>query len=152
MLKASLIAALALCVALPCAAADEAPAFARLTGSWVGKRKIEPVGKCSWRGDKESTAALDIVVSEDGEVVVKWMGAELGRGQLSPSWQVTIESDKARAQCGKEERRYERHFDGLFTEKNGALYLELEGLDEPCPPGCRFRESFAVKRMEIEEQ
>jgi hypothetical protein len=152
MAKASLAAALALCVALPCAGADDAPAFARLSGSWVGKHRIEPVGQCGWSGDKESTAALDIVVSEDGEVVVKRQGAELGRGQVSSSWSVTIDNDNARAECGKKPRRYERHFDGLFTEKDGALYLELEGIDEPCPPGCRFRESFAVKRTEIEEQ
>jgi hypothetical protein len=60
------------------------------------------------------------------------------------TWTVELRQERAFARCGTEERRYEKNYRGEFKRVGDRLELKFEGEDDPCPPRCRFLDTYEV--------
>ena len=118
--------------------------LSRLSGTWTGTVTIFQVGECTHTSEgKPRELTLEWTVTVDGQVEIvetekkHWQGrvdAELGVS-LVKTFQVT---------CSGEPRTGIAAYQGQIVEENAGYRLELEAIEDWCPPTCRFRLVYAV--------
>jgi hypothetical protein len=135
-----------LAAGVPSGAAEEFP-LSEISGTWLGKRVVRQAGEC--RVDIDRPVALTLEVDANGDLRVTEGQALVASGRIVPGTStVELRHDHAVARCGTEERRYEKSYRGEFTRDGTLLRLKFAGEDVPCPPRCRFVDTYEVSRPE----
>jgi hypothetical protein len=129
---------------------DDTLPLSSLSGTWVGKHSVKPIGSCKME-DEEMPVVLVVKVDDAGQIRISSSSAVIGSGTLSPSWQVSIDHAQRFARCNDKDRTYEVHYSGVVSHRGDDLLLEFGTEETPCPPNCSYAVQYRVRKQDVEE-
>jgi hypothetical protein len=128
------------------------PDYTSLSGVWEGTHNTYKMGRCSIdSSDRSVWITLDIAPDGTFKAAVSLRGPKDGKAR---TWTGQFDKENrfratetTRAYCGNQKREYKVKYSGKVIEKEGKLWLEIEGKEEACPDqGCIFKVSYRVTK------
>jgi hypothetical protein len=120
-----------------------------LSGIWSGTKKQEALGSCKKQDDGETPAAINLKVSEDGKVTGKDTNGRQFEGTLGTDLSLSL-TVRGRSKCpgDTEPHDWSVEFVGQVSKESsgGLAALKMQAVEEPCPPTCRFKVEYSLKR------
>jgi hypothetical protein len=120
------------------------PGLSELSGEWAGTVTTYQVGECTYTREGEPLdRTLKWVVSDGGEV-------EIGETEKK-HWAGTVGTDLVvslvktfQVTCHGEPRTGTASYQGQIEQVDGGYKLEIEAVEDWCPPTCRFRVVYSI--------
>jgi hypothetical protein len=84
-------------------------------------------------------------VTDDGEVAIEETDKKQWRGTIGPDLSVSLEKT-FQVTCHGEPRTGMASYEGQIEQVSGAYKLDMEAVEDWCPPTCRFRVVYSVAR------
>jgi hypothetical protein len=123
-----------------------APGLSLLSGEWAGTVTIYQVGECTHTSEGEPRdLTLRWTVTDDGEVAIKETEKKHWRGTIEADWTVSLEKT-FQVTCHGEPRTGTASYEGQIEQEDGVRKLDLEAVEDWCPPTCRFRVVYSITK------
>jgi len=117
-----------------------------LSGAWVGTITTYQVGECTHTSEGEPRdLTLQWTVTDDGEVVFEESERRHWRGRIRTDLTVTLEKT-FKVTCQGEPRTGTASYEGQIEQEDEAYRLDIEAVEDWCPPTCRFRVVYSVAK------
>jgi hypothetical protein len=117
-----------------------------LSGEWMGTVTIFQVGECTYTQEGEPRPlTLQWTVTDDGQIKIvetdkkHWTGTV--EADLSVSLQKTFQ-----VTCHGEPRTGTAPYKGRIEQQDGVYRLDVEAVEDWCPPTCRFRVVYSLAK------
>jgi hypothetical protein len=105
---------------------------------------IYQVGECTYTKEGEPRElTLQWAVTDDGEVVIEETDKKHWRGTIGADLKVSLEKT-FQVTCHGEPRTGTASYEGQIGQVSGAYKLDIEAVEDWCPPTCRFRVVYSV--------
>jgi hypothetical protein len=123
------------------------PGLALLSGTWTGTLTATQAGRCTTSAAPRSITTT-WVVTDAGEVVIRdgQGGSASWIGTSDPSLRVRT-TRESYAQCSGVMRTYPVVFTGIVSSSGSTKTVDLEALEEVCPPECVFRVVYRLTKQ-----
>jgi hypothetical protein len=119
---------------------------------WTGTVVFREAGSCFWAGDPATEVEMSWSVGSSGTVTIAERYPQTPSA-AGASWSGTVTDDlrvsltKTRiTSCSDLPNTVITSYSGLIRSDGGTYRLELEAVEEWCPPTCRFRSTYAVSK------
>jgi hypothetical protein len=88
---------------------------------------------------------LQWVVTAAGEVTIEETEKKSWKGTVGPDLSVSLEKT-FKVTCHGEPRTGTASYEGQIERMDGAYMLELEAVEDWCPPTCQFRVVYSIAK------
>ena len=82
-------------------------------------------------------------VTDDGKIVIEETDKKHWRGTVAADLTVSLEKT-FEVTCQGEPRTGTAYYEGQIRQENGTYKLDIEAVEDWCPPTCRFRVVYSV--------
>jgi hypothetical protein len=122
------------------------PGLADLSGEWTGTVTVYQVGECTHTSEgKPRELTLQWTVTSDGKVAIEETEKKHWEGTVGADWTISLVKT-FRVTCHGDPRTGTAPYEGQIEQVDGGYRLEIEAIEDWCPPTCRFRVVYSVAK------